>query len=341
MTRTLVLLAALSAAGAQAPRVGDINFYGARKVAAERILGSLNLKSGDPLPPSKGDLEDRIEKIPGVVLARVEAVCCEGPDVMLFIGIEEKGAPHLALRSAPEGNVTLPQELTGTYQEFLAAVERAAARGNAGEDLTAGHSMMADPEARAAQERFTAFAADHPDLLRDVLRNAAEPDERATAAVVIGYAPKKQEVVNDLQYALQDPDESVRANAMRSLRAIAVLAAKEPGLGIRVSPTWFVQLLQSIVLSDRVQSAEALVTLTDHGDQAALDQIRASALPALAEMARWKTLRYALPPFLLLGRAAGMADAELHQLWEKGERETVIRQALGQSGGGSRRKRGQ
>jgi len=321
--------------------VGDINFYGLRKVAAERILSALELKSGDPLPASKGDLEDRLAKIPGVAMARLEAVCCEGPDVTLFMGIEEKGAPLPALRTAPAGSATLPPELTATYGEFLAAVGRAAARGNAGEDLTAGHSMMADPEARAAQERFTAFAADHPDLLRDVLRNAAEPDERATAAVVIGYAPKKQEVVNDLQYALQDPDESVRANAMRSLRAIAVLAAKEPGLGIRVSPTWFVQLLQSIVLSDRVQSAEALVTLTDHGDQAALDQIRASALPALAEMARWKTLRYALPPFLLLGRAAGMADAELHQLWEKGERETVIRQALGQSGGGSRRKRGQ
>lgn len=335
------MLAVVSAAGAQAPRVGDINFYGLRKVAAERILSALELKSGDPLPASKGDLEDRLAKIPGVAMARLEAVCCEGPDVTLFMGIEEKGAPLPALRTAPAGSATLPPELTATYGEFLAAVGRAAARGNAGEDLTAGHSMMADPEARAAQERFTAFAADHPDLLRDVLRNAAEPDERATAAVVIGYAPKKQEVVNDLQYALQDPDESVRANAMRSLRAIAVLAAKEPGLGIRVSPTWFVQLLQSIVLSDRVQSAEALVTLTDHGDQAALDQIRASALPALAEMARWKTLRYALPPFLLLGRAAGMADAELHQLWEKGERETVIRQALGQSGGGSRRKRGQ
>jgi hypothetical protein len=273
-------------------------------------------------------------------MARVEAVCCEGPDVTLFMGIEEKGAPLPALRTAPAGSATLPQELIDTYQQFLTAVARAAARGNAGEDLTAGHSMMADREARAAQERFMTFAADHVDLLREVLRNAAEPDERSTAAAVIGYAPRKREVVNDLQYAVQDPDESVRANAMRSLKAIAFLAAKEPGLGIRVSPTWLIEMLHSIVLSDRVQSAEALVTLTDAGDRAALDQIRASALPALAEMARWKTLRYALPPFLLMGRAAGMADAELHQFWEKGERETVIRQALGQSGGASRPKRG-
>jgi hypothetical protein len=199
---------------------------------------------------------------------------------------------------------------------------------------------MADPEARAAQESLASFAADNLDLLRDVLRNAAEPDQRATAAAVIGYAPKKREIVNDLQDAVQDPDESVRANAIRSLKAIAVLAAKEPALGIRVSPTWLVELLHSIVLSDRVQSAEALVTLTDVGNRLALDQIRAGALPALAEMARWKTLRYALPPFLLLGRAAGVGDAELHQLWERGDRETVIRKALGESGGAARRKRG-
>ena len=330
----------MSAAGAQAPRVGDINFYGLRKLSAERILSALELKSGDPLPASKGDLEDLMAKLPGVAMARVEAVCCEGPAVTLFLGIEEKGALLPALRTAPAGSATLPAELTAAYRQFLTAVERAAARGNAGEDLTAGHSMMADPEARAAQESFTSFAADHVDLLRDVLRNAADPDQRVTAAAVIGYAPRKREIVNDLQDAVQDPDESVRANAMRSLKAIAVLAAKEPALGIRVSPTWLVELLHSIVLSDRVQSAEALVTLTDVGDRLALDQIRASALPALAEMARWKTLRYALPPFLLLGRVAGVADAELHQLWEKGEREAVIRKALGQSGGAARRKRG-
>ena len=149
----------VSAAGAQTPRVGDINFYGLRKVTAARILDTLELQSGDRLPASKGDLEDRIEQIPGVAMARVEAVCCEGPDVTLFMGIEEKGAPLPALRTPPAGNATLPPDLTDTYQEFLIAVARAAARGNAGEDLTAGHSMMADPEARAAEERFAAFAA--------------------------------------------------------------------------------------------------------------------------------------------------------------------------------------
>jgi len=274
-------------------------------------------------------LEDRIGKIPGVVQAQVEAICCEGADAVLFIGVEEKGAPHAAFGSEPAGAAVLPDDLTASYREFLGAVERAAREGNASEDLTAGHSMMVDPEARAFQERFLTFAAENVALLRDVARNAADPEQRAVAAAVIGYAPKKVEIVNDLQAALQDPDASVRANAIRSLSAFAVLAAKQPNLGIRIQPTWFIEMLNSIVLSDRVESAKALLILTDNGDRTALDRIREKGLPALAEMARWKTLRYALPPFLLLGRVAGLPEEQIHRRWETGQRETVIQQALG------------
>jgi hypothetical protein len=331
--RTLALLALVSAAFppqtcAQAPHVGDINFYGLHKTASEKILSVLELKPGATLPPSKGAMEERIEEMSGVVQARVEAVCCAGASVTLFIGVEEKGAPHFDYRTAPAGVAALPQELMDTYHAFLAAVERAAQAGNTAEDLTAGHSMMADPAARALQENLAGFAADQVDQLREVLRSGSEPEERAVAAAVIGYAPQKPAIVNDLQYALQDADDAVRANAVRSLKAVAVLAAKQPDLGIRIQATWFVELLNSIVLSDRVQSADTLVVLTDRADPAALDLMRARALGALAEMARWKTLRYALPPFLLVGRIAGMPDAEIQRSWEKGDRETVIRKAL-------------
>ena len=325
------MLAVVSAASAQTATlvsVGDINFYGLHKVSEERILGATSLKTGAPLPPSKGDLEDAIEKIPGVVMARVEAVCCDGARASLFIGIEEKGAPHAAFRSEPAGNDTLPEDLMDSYHQFLVAVERAAGRGNAAEDLTAGHSRMADPEARAFQDQFADFAAAHLEQVRGVLRTAAEPEQRAVAAAVIGYAPAKRQITDDLQYAMQDPDESVRANAARSLVAIAVLAAKQPSLGIRLSPTWFIELLNSVVLSDRFESAKALLTLTDRENPSTLQQVRERALPALAEMARWKTPRYALPAFLLLGRVAGMPDLQTQQAWEKENREAVIRKAL-------------
>lgn len=326
-----LLVLALAAVAATQPAslvsVGDINFYGLHKVTPERILEATKLKTGGPLPPS-GGLEDEIENIPGVVLASVEAVCCEGPRAAIFIGIEEKGAPHAAFRSEPAGNATLPDPLLDTYHEFLISVERAVTHGDAAEDLTAGHSLMADPQARTFQNQFATFAASHVELLRSVLRTASDAEQRAVAATVIGYAPNKKQVADDLQYAMQDPDPSVRANAIRSLTAIAVLSVKMPDLGIRISPTWFIELLNSVVLSDRFESSKALLTLTDRPNPEAVQQIRERALPALAEMARWKTPRYALPPFLLLGRVAGLPDADVQQAFEKGDREAVIKKAL-------------
>jgi hypothetical protein len=277
-------------------------------------------------------MEDRVTDLSGVILTNIEAICCEGRNVIVFVGIEEHGAPHASFRSAPAGDATLPETVTGAYHEFLMAAQHAVSRGRAAEDLTAGHSLIADPAARAFQEQVLSFAAEHVDLLRSVLREAADPEQRAIAATVIGYAPDKRAVVNDLQYALQDPDESVRANAIRALTAVAVLAAKQPGLKLDISGTWFIELLNSVVLSDRVESTKALLTLTDRGGPGVLEQIRERALQSLVEMARWKTPRYALPPFVLLGRTAGITEDQIQESWEKGDREAVIAKATGAEG---------
>jgi hypothetical protein len=314
---------------AQAPRVDDIEFYGLHKLPEQKLLHALHVKPGDPLPPSKGDLEGELEQITGVVLARVEAVCCDQGKTTLFIGIEEKGAPHLAFRSPPAGVAVLPKDVTNTYQKFLEAVREAAHRGSTAEDLTNGHSLMADPDARELQFQFADFAGGHLPLLRQVLRDSDDAEQRAIAATILGYAPNKKDVMNDLEYALQDPDDAVRANALRSLNAIAVLARLQPQLGIHVSPTWFVEMLNSIVLSDRTRAANALVTLTDQDAAAALDQIRERALDSVVEMAQWKVLRYALPPFILAGRLAGMNEQEIQKAWTSGDRQAVIGIALG------------
>jgi len=325
LAATLVVCAA---AAQIPPRIGDINFYGLHRVAADRVLSAAGVRPGGLLPASKGDLEEAIEKASGVVLARVEGVCCDGPNAVLFIGIEERGAPHPSFLSPPAGSARLPQELIDTYNGFLDAVAKGAAQGRTTEDLTAGHSMMDDPAARAIQPRFLTFAADHLDWLREVLHNGPEPEERAVAAAVIGYAPDKAKVVDDLQSALQDADESVRTNALRSLTAIAVYAAKHPDLHIRIAATWIVELLDSIVLNDRLEAVKALVILTDSPNPPVLALVRERGLSALAEMARWKTLRYALPPLLVLGRTAGIPENQIRQAWEKGDREAVIGKAL-------------
>src|SRR5262245_36016273 len=99
MRRLAVAVGCMAVAYAQAPVVGDVNLYGLRKVTAERILKTARPSPGRPIPPSKGDMEDNLGEIPGVVMARVEAVCCDGPSTIVFIGVEEKGAPHAVFRT--------------------------------------------------------------------------------------------------------------------------------------------------------------------------------------------------------------------------------------------------
>ncbi len=310
------------------PRVGILDYYGLRRITPERIQRVLATKEGDPFPHSKGDIEDRLEKIPGVVRSHLEAVCCDDGKAILFVGIEEKGAPHFDFRTAPAGDVRLSGDIVETHRKFLAAVESAARAGNAAEDLRSGHSLMADPASRALQEQFAVIAQRDLPLLRDVLRNSASEEHRAIAAEIIGYAPKKRDVVDDLQQAIQDPDDSVRENAMRAFGAIAVLAFQHPELEIRISPTWFVEMLNSVVWSDRGKAVRALLNLTDTRPEQILGLIRERALPALAEMARWKSLTHALGPYMLLGRVAGLTDKQIEDSWTNGERDAVIAKIL-------------
>jgi HEAT repeats len=329
---TVSVCSAAFCGGAQMPRTGELDFYGLHKVTSAEILAATGIQTGGPLPPSKGDLEEKIEQMPGIVQARVTAVCCEGDRAALFIGIEERGAPHTAFRSEPSGEASLPQDLLDRYQQFLNAVTRAAAHGNTTEDLTAGHSRMDDPAARAFQAGFVEFATAHFDVLRNALHNGSDADTRAAAAAIIGYGSKTQAVVDELQFALGDPEPAVRSNAMRALGALIVYEQRNPA-GLKIQPTWFVELLHSVELGDREQSSKALALLTDSSAPAGMRQsglglLRERALPDLAEMARWPTLRYALPPFLLMGRIAGLPDSETQDRWAKNDRNTVIEKAL-------------
>lgn len=312
----------------QAPRIGVIDFYGLNKVSVEKVRAALGVKEGDPLPASKADVEERIEAVGGIVRASLEATCCEDGKAILYVGVEERGAPHFDYLDEPAGNAGLPAEIALAYGGFLEAVEHAARTGTAGEDLSRGHSLMADETARAFQLRFVELAEKHLDALRKALRESADAEHRAIAAYVIGYAPQKRLVVNDLQQAIRDPDPTVRSNAQRALGAIAVLGQSDPELGIRVEPTWFVEMLYSLSWTDRNNAAVALVNFTEKRDPRILAHLRERALPALAQMSRWKHLPHALPSFILLGRMAGLPEEEIQDAWRKGEREPVIGRAL-------------
>jgi hypothetical protein len=309
---------------AQDLRVDVLDFYGLRKVSEAQIRKALGVREGDRMPASKGDAEAKLDQIPGVVEAHLEAVCCDNGQTILYVGIEERGAPHFELREPPDGEADLPQEIVSTYNRFLEAAQAASRRGSTEEDLTHGHPLMADGSARAIQEMFPVLVDQYLDQVRGALRNSSDEAQRAMAAYVLVYASRKSDIVNDLQYALKDADAGVRNNAARSLLALSVLAKLNPSSDVRISPTWFIEMLNSLSWSDRNRALKALQTLTDSRDPLVLDQLRTRALDALIDMARWKTLSHALPAVILLGRVAGMPEPEIQSAWTSGDREAVI-----------------
>ena len=314
------------------PRVGAIEIYGARKVSVEKIEKALAAKPGDYLP-SRQQAEDRINKVGDILVSRVEAACCVSQGMILYVGVEEKGAPRMEFHPPPTGTVQMAHSLTNNYRRFLDEVEDSMRGKNADEDLTNGYSLMADPECRQMQKDFIpAVAADLPNI-GQVVRESADPDQRAAAVYLLQYAPRGPRttpvMINAIQWALQDDDDVVREAAMNSLRAVMVGAKLHPDQDIHIEPTWLVALMNSVVFSDRYQASQALVSLTDSPNPEALSLLRSEALPSVLEMARWHDLNHALPSFMLAGRLAGLGDAQIKQAWVSADRDSVLEQAAG------------
>ena len=323
----MLATAVLMVMAAQAPVVGDIEIFGIRKISHEKIMNALGVQPGQPMPPSKSKLEDALIAVDGVARASVEAVCCDAGKAILYVGIEERGAAAFGLRDQPIGDLQLPEEIVQTYHDFTLALALAARAGDTREDTKQGHSLMDNIACNVLQRRFMGFAEIHMEALKAVLREAEDEEQRAIAAYVLGYAPKKSDVVNDLQLALRDPDPDVRANAMRALKPIALLAQKDPDRGIRVETTWFVEMLNSTVLKDRLQGLQILLQLTELGiPEPTYKHLWDRGVRPLEEMAHWRNLEYVLPAYLLLGRMAGVGDPELEQTWASGDREKKLQE---------------
>ncbi|MBA3974149.1 MAG: hypothetical protein C0504_08040 [Candidatus Solibacter sp.] len=276
------------------------------------------------MPKSKGELEERLIEMDGVVAAAVEAYCCEEGRLVLYAGIQERGTPPFEFRQVAGESVEVPDEVMEAYGEFASALARAAAAGDVEEDLTQGHSLMRNAECREAQLKFAGLAARHTATLKAALERSGDTGVRAMAAYILGYAENKRGVVDDLQGGLRDPEQEVRATSARALRAIAVLARdKEKGILIRA--TWFVEMLNSVALGDRLEGSRTLNLMFDELTEGTMAQIRERALPSLYEMARWRHLAHALPAYLLLGKVAGVAAEEVEAEWEAGRREEMLK----------------
>ena len=83
---------------AQGLPIGTIQVYGNRKVSETEIRRVLGVSEGQHLPRSKGDAEEKLTAIGGIVDANLFAACCDSGKTILYVGIEEKGNPHFDFR---------------------------------------------------------------------------------------------------------------------------------------------------------------------------------------------------------------------------------------------------
>ncbi len=303
------------------PRIDVLDFYGLHRLSPNLITQALGVRAGSLLPASKGDAEERINQLPQVVASHLEAVCCPGGKTILYVGIEERGAPHYPLRPPPGGADRLPAALVNAYQRILDV-----SRGinTVTEDLNAGHPLSNDRTLRGLQDQLPPLAAEYFDTLRTVLRQSDDELHRGAAAYILAYSARKADIVDDFHFALTDDDPVVRAIAVRDLRALAALEQHDPASRVRVSAVWFIDLLDSLAWSDRVEAARALEQLTAEHDAFALSRLRQRAQDNIIEMARWQTREHAHAAFVLAGRMADLSEQRIQDAWARGDRESVI-----------------
>lgn len=330
----LTLLPVLSEADAQEFTIGIVDVYGLRRVSSRQVEDALSFKEGDTIlmgndgpPPVLTESESRLSRLPGVTRARINPVCCDQGRVIIFVGIEEQGAPTLRFRAAPTGHARLADDIVQSGKEFFEALMPAIQRGDSGEDHSQGHALNHDPATRAVQERFVTYAKRDLRQLRLVLRTSSDRNQRTLAAQVLGYAADKKAVVDDLVRAMSDPSDEVRNSAMRTL---LVFADAQPGGSAsipRVPVEPFIEFLNSPVWSDRNKSSGALLALSAKRDPRLLAAVRKKALTSLVEMARFKS-GHAYAAFIILARIAGYPDEIAERLLDRGEREVVIKAAV-------------
>lgn len=295
----------------QSVRIGIVDVYGNSAISTETVRATAGVNEGDSISQrllAERTIENSLEKVPGVKLAQTSVICCSSEGAyILFIGVAENDSSVLKFRKSPNLKIKLPGSYMSASEAFARRVDEAILAGEAEEDWSDGYSMIKYAPARRIQEKYLRWANSDFDGLKKVLRSSAFSHQRATAIQIIAYNDDKGKVIPELLYATRDEDEHVRTNAVRALSAISYYMTLQPGKG-KVPFQAFARMLNSVVWSDRNRGLEMVMQLSESRNTELFQQLRASSLRSLKEMALWKSERHAVPAFVILARMAGWPD---------------------------------
>lgn len=333
LTIFLSIFPFVTAFGQQFPSIGIIDFYGLRTISVKDVWSVLKIKIGDDAIEtikSAEEIRQTLKKLPNVEDALISLICCDdiyGKSI-IFVGIREKGVPALKFRTAPNGKVRLPEIVVQVGKDFQTAFAQAVNEKDFSEDDSQGHAFFGNQNVRKVQERFVTLANDHLKILRRVLRESSNAEQRATAAQIIAYSSNKKAIVSDLIFAVNDADERVRNNAIRALIVIANYAQANPKLKIKIPADNFIRMLNSLEWTDRNKSLGVLDALTKNHDVRLLTALKNKTLDSLIEMARWKSPGHAQTAFSILGRIGKLSEEKIDKAWKSEDREQEIKRIL-------------
>jgi len=313
----LFLLTAVAAqAQKQQIRIGDIEYFGLKGIDIEKVKKELPIHEGDELTlDALPDLIFRtraaVKKSIGQEPTDVGPVCCDAHDSWIFyVGLPGQNVGVVRYNSPPKGSIQFPAEVLTLYGQTMELIGESVHK-QPSEDRSQGYALSAYPPLRAKQLAMREYATRNSALIRRVLNESADPDQRTVAAQLLGYAIHNQAQIRALVKASRDADEGVRNNAVR---ALAVLAESRSSIAKQIPAGSFVALLNSGTWKDRNKGSLLLGTLTKTRNPNLLGMVNRRASDSLIEMARWREFGHAQSARLILGRIAGIDEERLQRL---------------------------
>jgi hypothetical protein len=325
---SVLLFASIICAQDTTKRMGAIEFFGYSGIDLNKVRPSLPIREGDPFDRNSkafetiDQIKESIKKSTGKPPTDVAPVCCDAQgNYMIFIGLAGNSTRSASYNVAPKGKASLPPKIVNIYKELMDLGSSLVSQGRATEDRSKGYALSTDENLRAKQLEGRAFALQHQRLLSQVLRSSADPEQRTVAAHLMGYARQSRSQIGDLVWATRDAHDDVRNNA---IRALGVLAESSSQIAAQIPPGPFIEMLNSGVWTDRNKGGYVVEQISKSRSPKLLSLLRAEALEALIEMARWRSGGHAASARTILGRIAGLAESRIREMTAAAEVEQII-----------------
>jgi len=311
--------------------VGGIYYFGYSGLNLAIVQDNLPIRVGDSLDIAGFDhdrslIETSVMTATEKSATDVAFVCCDKQRrLLIYIGLPGNSSRVIEGEASPHGSVHLDPAAYRLYEEETIAMANAARYGSSREDDSNGYAIADDPAAQKIELAMRTYAANRGLEIEKVLQDSGDVQQRRASAALLGYANRSTYQIEGLIRAINDPDETVRNNALRALAVLASAKGATPiNIDANVAP--LIDLLFSKTWSDRNKSSFVLAQITKERDQTLLKELGDRAMAPLIEGANWDTLHSTA--FLeILGRIGGIPEVQLNKLILSGDKTQIIRAA--------------